>query len=248
MNPRFARLAGSQLATRRFGVAVAAAALALACAPVETVRQRSYPKLEEGVPPINKVAVAPLGTGGDLAQAARRAEIEASITVGSAPRETGVTPAEATALVARYLSEALYDRGIDVTTQEDFGRALTESGTGVPAAPREAARLANERFGAQAVLLGNVLRYKERTGGAQESGAASVWFEVALYTAPQGEKLWAGVFNETQRPLSGNVLSASRYPGGGTRWLSVDELAKWGATETAASMPVGSTTAAKPRP
>ena len=238
----------ARAARRQLGIAAAAASLALACTPVETVRQRTYPRLVEGVPTINKVAVAPLGTGGELAQAARRAEIEASITVGSATRETGVTPAEATALVARHLSEALYERGIDVTTQEDFGRALTESGAGVPTAPREAARLASERFGAQAVLLGNVLRYQERTGGAQESGAASVWFEVALYTAPEGEKLWAGVFNETQRPLSNNVFSASRYPGAGTRWLSVDELAKWGAQQTAASMPVGSTTAQTPSP
>jgi hypothetical protein len=233
---------------RRLALAAATAAVAIACAPVETVRQRSYPRLEEGVPAISKVAVVPLGTAGDLAQAARRAEIEANISVGTAPREAGTTPAEATTLVARYLSEALYDRGIDVTTAEDFGRTVLEGGGTLPLAPREAALLASQRFGAQAVLIGTVSRYRERTGGAQESGAASIWFEVALYTAPQGEKLWAGVFNETQRPLSGNVLSASRYPGGGTRWLSADELAKWGAQETAAQMPVGSTTAAKPGP
>jgi hypothetical protein len=242
------QLVSVRVAAARLGMAAAAASLALACAPVETVRQRSYPKLEEGVPPISKVAVVPLATSGDLAQAARRAEIEANISVGTAPREAGTTPAEATALVARYLSEALFERGIDVTTQEDFARTLAESGAALPVAPREAARIASERFGAQAVLIGAVSRYRERTGGAQEAGAASIWFEVALYTAPQGEKLWAGVFNETQRPLTGNVLSASRYPGGGTRWLSADELAKWGAQETAASMPVGSTTSAAPRP
>jgi hypothetical protein len=238
----------ARLAAGRLGMAVAAASVALACAPVETVRQRSYPRLEEGVPPITKVAVVPLGTGGDLAKAERRAEIEANISVGTAPREEGKTPAEATTLVARYLSEALYERGIDVTTQEDFGRTLAEAGASLPVAPREAARIASERFGAQGVLIGTVSRYKERTGGAQESGAASIWFEVALYTAPQGEKLWAGVFNETQRPLTNNVLSGSRYPGGGMRWLSADELAKWGAVETAGQMPVGSTTTAAPRP
>jgi hypothetical protein len=227
----------------RAALATGLLAATLAGCAVETVRQRSYPRLEEGVPSISRVAVAPFEPAAELAQAARRAEIEASVSVGSAPRETGVSPAEATALVARYLSEALAQRGLDVTTHEDVGRVLAESGASGPLAPREVARLANERFGAQGIVIGSVGRYKERTGGAQEAGAASIWFEVALYTAPEGEKLWSGVFNETQRPLSSNVLSASRYPGGGSRWLSAEELARWGAEQTAANMPLGATAA-----
>jgi hypothetical protein len=231
----------------RLAAGLLAAALLAGCA-VETVRQRAYPRLDEGIEPIHKVAVAPFATSGDLAQAARRAEIEASVSVGSAPREEGVSPAEATALIARYLSEALGEQGLDVTTHEDVSRVLAEAGASGPLAPREVARLANERFGAQGVVIGSVGRYRERTGGAQESGAASVWFEVALYTAPAGEKLWSGVFNETQRTLSSNVLSSSRYPGGGLRWLTAEELARWGAEQTAASMPLGATTAPAARP
>ena len=226
---------------------VLAAALVAAGCAVETVRQRSYPRLEEGVEPISRVAVAPFGTAGDLAQAERRAQIDANVSIGAPAAEPGVGPAEATALVARYLSEALAKQGLDVTTHEDLGRVLAEVGADTEA-PREIARLANERFGAQAVVLGNVARYRERTGGAQESGAASIWFEVALYNAPEGEKLWSGVFNETQRPALGNVLVASRYPGGGSRWLSAEELARWGAEETARSMPLGSTAGPGPRP
>lgn len=232
---------GAELVSARAALGLAAA-LTLGCA-VETVHQRAYPRLEEGIDPISRVAIAPLGTAGELAHAARRVEIEASVTVGTPPRETGVTPAEATALVGRYLSEALGRIGVDVTTHEDLGRALSDAGVTGSLAPREVARVASERFGAQAVAIGTVSRYKERVGGAQEGGAASVWFEVALYTAPQGEKLWSGVFNETQQPLSQNVLVASRYPGGGSRWLSVEELARWGAEQTASSMPLGATTA-----
>jgi hypothetical protein len=223
----------------RIGLLGLLVALGVGCA-VETVRQRAYPRLEEGIEPISKVAVAPFAPAGEVADAARRAEIEAGVTVGAPPRDTGPTPQEITALVARYFSEALAKQGLDVTTHDDLERALAEAGaTGL--APREVARLANERFGAQAVAIGNVARYRERTGGAQASGAASVWFEVSLYTAPAGEKLWSGVFNETQQPLSSNVLVGSRYPGGGTRWLSVEELARWGAEEMALSMPVGTT-------
>jgi hypothetical protein len=231
------------------GVALAVAAgVALAGCAVETVRQRSYPRLQQGVEPIHRVAVVPLATGAELAQAERRAEIEASVSVGAPPRPVGTSPDEATALVGRYLSEALARRGVDVTTPEDVGRALAEAGS-TGRVPREVARLAADRFGAQGVLLGTVSRYRERTGGAQESGAASVWFEVALYTAPDGEKLWSGVFNETQRPLSENLLVGSRYPGGGSRWLTAEELARWGAEQTAGSMPLGTTAPAPgPRP
>jgi hypothetical protein len=223
------------VSTRAF--ALAAAALLAAGCTVETVRQRSYPRLQEGVEPISRLAVAPFGTMGDLAQAERRAQIDASVSIGALPPEPGVGPAEATALVARYLSEALVKQGVDVTTHEDLGRVLAETGADTQA-PREVARLASERFGAQAVVIGSVARYRERTGGAQEAGAASIWFEVALYKAPEGEKLWSGVFNETQRPLSDNVLVGSRYPGGGSRWLSAEELARWGAEQTALSMPL----------
>lgn len=225
---------------------LAAAAVVAAGCTVETVRQRSYPRLKEGVEPISRLAVAPFGTSGDLAQAERRAQIDAGVSIGAPAPEPGVGPAEAAALVARYLSEALVKQGVDVTTHEDLGRVLAETGADTQA-PREVARLASERFGAQAVVIGSVARYRERTGGAQEVGAASIWFEVALYKAPEGEKLWSGVFNETQRPLSDNVLVASRYPGGGSRWLSAEELARWGAEQTALSMPLA-TSAPGPRP
>src|SRR5262245_34020593 len=90
----------------RPGVAAAALlALAAGCTPVETVRQRSYPRLEEGGPIITKVAVVPFGTSGDLARAERRAEIDASVTVGAPAADTGPTPGDITALVARYMSE-----------------------------------------------------------------------------------------------------------------------------------------------
>jgi hypothetical protein len=215
---------------------------------VQTVRQQSYPQLRQETVTIDRVAVAPLAMGGDLAARARRAEMEAGVSVGSPPKETGVPPEEATALVARYLSEALAHEGLDVTTQDDVGRALAEAGLGGDASPREVARLAHDRFGAEGIVMGRVSRYRERTGGAQASGAASVWFEVSLYSAPDGDKLWSGVFNETQQPLSYNVFSPSRYPGGGTRWLSVDELARWGAEQTAAAMPVGAAAGSGPQP
>jgi hypothetical protein len=67
-----------------------------------------------------------------------------------------------------------------------------------------------------------------------------VAFEVTLYAAPSGKKLWTARFDETQQSLNERPLDASRYPGGGTRWLTAAELARWGADATAESLAKGS--------
>ena len=65
---------------------------------------------------------------------------------------------------------------------------------------------------------------------------ASVAFELVLYGLPDGRRLWSGVFDETQIPLSDGPVRARRYPGGGTRWLSAGELARWGAGQAAEAL------------
>ena len=97
--------------------------------------------------------------------------------------------------------------------------------------------MAASKFGATAVLLGRVERYRERGGEAfGTSRPASVAFEVTLFSAPDGRRLWRARFDETQQSLGSNVLNAPRYPGGGTRWLSAGELARWGADAAARSL------------
>lgn len=162
------------------------------------------------------------------------------------PKETlakyssaGTSPAAAAELVARFMTEALAQRGMRVVAPSDVEIAFV--GQGVPAPrldPRAAAELAAREFGATAVMLGQVSRYRER--GGESYGAtspASVAFEVTIYTAPIPRRVWTSKFDETQRPLSEQVLNARRYPGGGTRWLSAAELAKWGAESAAATLP-----------
>ena len=107
---------------------------------------------------------------------------------------------------------------------------------GIPA-PRldaaAAARVAAEEFGASAVLLGEVTRYRDRSGTVP----ASVAFQMTLYRAPGGERAWVSSFDETQRPLSENIVNARRYPGAGSRWLSAAELARWGAESAIQALP-----------
>ena len=192
----------------------------------ETVHSRDFPALHDRREPITRIAVAPFQATGRLAQ-----------MTGST---TAVTPSVATALITRYVSEALASRGISVVPADDVARALaTESSAGERLVPRAVAQVVATKFGADAMLLGTVARFDERRG--QAAGAthpAAVGFEVTLYTAPGSQKLWNGVFAETQQALSENILSTYRYPGGGMRWLTAEELARWGAEETVLQIPL----------
>jgi len=151
---------------------------------------------------------------------------------------TGGVSQESAALVASYFSDALAAQGVMVIAPSDLEMAFAGQGLPVPRLdPKTAAERAASDFGATAVVLGRVTRWREREGSA--AGAtrpASVAFEVSLHEAPAGRRLWTGRFDETQRSMTENILRARQYPGGGTRWLTTEEFARWGAREVARSM------------
>ncbi len=61
---------------------------------------------------------------------------------------------------------------------------------------------------------------------------------MTLFDAPAATRLWSATFDETQQPMSTNLFNLGRYPGGGTRWLTAEELSKWGAEGVASSFPI----------
>lgn len=149
-------------------------------------------------------------------------------------------PADAAALVGGYVGEAFQARGLDVVAASDLASHL-----GFAEPPREAldaravAAEAHRKFGADAVVLGAVYRFRERSGEAMGSThPSSVGFDVRIVSAPAGALLWSGAFDETQVAFSANLLRAPRYPGGGMRWLTAEELARFGAGEVAQTVPL----------
>lgn len=139
-------------------------------------------------------------------------------------------------VVGHQVAQALAARGLEVVPPSDVETALGG------AAPDTAtlARVAADKFGAQAVVTGRVSRYRGLDGRSLgASSPASVAFDVTLHAAPSGEPLWKADFDETQRPLSDNLFNAFRYPGGGSRWLTAEELVRWGAGEVAKDLPTG---------
>jgi hypothetical protein len=208
----------------RTGVAIALALLCVAllsCA--KTVNVTSHPALARSGP-IDKIAVVPFRAKGQLS------------------RETDPELAErALASMGHQMSEAMTRRGIEVIPPSDMmdvigGRPVT----GERLIPREVAVLANQAYGVNAILIGDGWRFRERSGrGGGTRVPASVGFEVTLYAAPGGQRHRTGTFDETQKPLGENVLETTQYPGGGMRWLTVDELLHWGADQTVMVMPIG---------
>lgn len=84
-----------------------------------------------------------------------------------------------------------------------------------------------KRLGVEAVLYGKVFRYREREGsGFSVVKPASVAFALILVRVSDARVIWRGWFDETQKPLSENVLSLKLY--GKIRWLTARELAERG--------------------
>jgi hypothetical protein len=153
---------------------------------------------------------------------------------------TGVSPEMAAQLVTRFITDAMGKRGIQVIPASDLVTAFKAQGLEpFDINPRTAAELAATEFGATAIMMGRVSRYREREGESFGStSAASVAFDLTVYTAPVARRIHSSQFDETQRPLSEHIVNARRYPGGGMRWLTAAELAQWGAQSAVAALPV----------
>lgn len=154
---------------------------------------------------------------------------------------SGISAADTADLVSRFVTETLEAQGIEVVAPSDLVIAFEGEGQVLPRQDvASTARVASSDFGATSVLLGEVMRYREREGG--ELGArrpASVWFEVDLYAAPSGEHLFSARFDQTQPSVSGDVLRARQFPRAGTRWLSAAELTRFGAERVVKALPDG---------
>jgi hypothetical protein len=60
---------------------------------------------------------------------------------------------------------------------------------------------------------------------------SSVAFEIYLVEAATGKRLWREKFDETQKTLSEDVIRGFKQLKMGARWLTADELARYGVRE-----------------
>ncbi len=211
--------------TRGRWIMAAAAVLALAgCSVVRPAPVVQHQTLR--IPPgtLKKVAVVPFSHKDTLLKYSG---------------EGGTNPEIAAELVARFMTDAMAKRGIRVIPASDLATAFAAHGLKpTDINPATAAELAAARFGATAIMMGQVSRYRERQGERFGSaGAASVAFTATIYTVDPVRRVWSSQFDETQRALFEDIVNARRYPGGGTRWLTAAELAQWGAESAVDMLP-----------
>jgi hypothetical protein len=87
------------------------------------------------------------------------------------------------------------------------------------------------------IMAGTVRRYRERKGTAYGADLpASVAFSLYLLDVASGETVWSSSFDKTQQSLSENLLDAAGFFKHGAKWLTAEELTRWGAEDTAVKL------------
>jgi PBP1b-binding outer membrane lipoprotein LpoB len=88
---------------------------------------------------------------------------------------------------------------------------------------------AGKRVGADAVLIGHIFRFIERKGNrASVESPASVAFDLHLILVDSGAIVWTGHLDQTQRPLSDNLMELGTFIRRGASWITAEELALGG--------------------
>jgi len=95
-----------------------------------------------------------------------------------------------------------------------------------------------KRLNADFVLIGNLFRFEERIGSSLGvERPASVSFDLHLFRVRDEKMVWLGKFDETQRPLSENLLKIGSFFRRKGSWLKAAELASVGMDETLKKLP-----------
>lgn len=89
------------------------------------------------------------------------------------------------------------------------------------------------------VIAGTVWRFREREGYAVSANApASVGFSVFLLDVKAAKIQWTEAFNQTQQPLSENLLHAVSFFKQGAKWMTARELSRVGVTTVFSRFPI----------
>ena len=98
--------------------------------------------------------------------------------------------------------------------------------------PLDLTQRLGKALSANAMIVGAVWKYRDRRGGTRAvESPASVAFAVHLVDVETGSVVWSKDFAETQRSLSENIFKAPSFFERGAKWLTADELARFGMEE-----------------
>ena len=88
------------------------------------------------------------------------------------------------------------------------------------------------------IMVGFLFRFEERIGSSLGvERPASVGFDFHLFRLRDEKMVWEGRFNETQRPLSENLLKIVSFFRRKASWVTAEELASGGMDELLKKLP-----------
>ena len=93
-------------------------------------------------------------------------------------------------------------------------------------------------LGVDFIFVGFLFRFEQRVGSSiGVDKPASVGFDVHLIRLKDGKVVWTGKFDETQRPLSENLLKMGSFMRRKAHWLTAEELSSVGMDEMLTRFP-----------
>lgn len=96
----------------------------------------------------------------------------------------------------------------------------------------------SKEWEANFLLFGYLYRFEERVGASiGVEKPASVGFDLHLQRVRDGRIVWTAKFDETQRPLSENLLRLGAFLRRGASWVKAEELASVGMDEALRTLP-----------
>lgn len=132
-----------------------------------------------------------------------------------------------TALYQKELTKMLGDKVVSAMVVKTAYSRLEKNDNRTP---RDLAIELGKTLMVDHVLVGLLSRYQQRDGSSRSvASPASVAFSVFLVNVQTGKLVWQSAFNKTQTALSENLFDAPLFFKQGMKWLTVEELASYGA-------------------
>ncbi|MEI7590439.1 MAG: hypothetical protein WCJ49_03915 [Deltaproteobacteria bacterium] len=133
----------------------------------------------------------------------------------------------------------LISRKWNVVSPIKTGNAFRKTTNGsIDANMQNVVKKLGQQLGVDAVLIGYLYRWQERQGvWYSVKHPASVAFEVHLYSVANGTVIWKGLFNQTQKSLTENILNIGYFVKKGGQWIAIEELVDDGIDEMIEEMP-----------
>ena len=156
------------------------------------------------------------------------------------PYRKGNLPPGAQQTLTRLLHRKMTALGtFEVLSLQQVGEAMAPMKKDqVDETPIPSSLQVGKELNADFVLAGFMYRFEERVGSSWGvEKPASVGFDLHLLRLRDSQMVWSGNFDETQAPLSENILKLGSFLRRKASWLTAEELAGVGMDEVLKKLP-----------